>query len=71
MVTGLMLGLDSENQFSDHFASISHNRNVRMTQLTDFGRVNVGVNDLCIRSETVDLTSDSVIKTRSERNEQV
>lgn len=52
-------------------AGVAHDRDVRGAVLADLGRVDVGVDDLGVRGEAVQLAGDAVVEAGSEGDDQV
>ncbi len=63
--------IDRLHDFFDHETAIAHNRHIWSTHFALLGRVDVNVNDLRVRSERRHLAGNSVVETRTERDEQV
>ena len=66
-----MLGLDGDDQVGDDLAAVADDRHVGVPVLGDLGRVDVGVDDLGVRGERVELAGDPVVEAGAERDEQV
>ena len=66
-----VLGLDGLDQVGDDLAGVPDDRHVRGAVLADLGRVDVGVDDLGVRGEAVQLAGDAVVEAGSEGDDQV
>ncbi len=70
-MAGVELGLDGDDQVGEHLAGVADDRHVRRAVLADLGRVDVGVDDLGVRGEAVQLAGDAVVEAGAEGEQQV
>ena len=59
------------DQLGDHGFDVTDDRHVGVPVLADLGGIDVGVNDLGLRGERVELSGDPVIETGAQRDQQV
>ena len=68
---GLVLCLQRDDEIGDDLFSVTNNRHVSDTVLRDFGRIDIGVNDASLGRERIKLARHAIVKTRTERDEQI
>ena len=68
---GLPLGPDRAEQFDDHLATVTDDRDLGVPVLGDLGRVDVGVHHRGLRGEAVQPAGDPVVEPGPERYQQV
>ena len=66
-----LLRLDRGDQLGDDLGQVADDRHVGLPVLADLGRVDVGVDDRCLRGERRELAGDAIVEPRTEGDEQV
>jgi hypothetical protein len=64
-------GRDRGDQLVDDVPRVAHDRDVGVPVLADLGRVDVGVHDLGVRGERVELAGDPVVEAGAQGDQQV
>ena len=69
--TALQHFLDLTDDLGDDVVGVADDRDVGASHFALFGRVDVDVDDLCVRRERVNLAGDAIVEARTERDEEV
>ncbi|CAB4562191.1 unannotated protein [freshwater metagenome] len=71
LLGGLQYGRKFRIQFGNYFFGIANNRDIGKSNLSDFGWIDINVNNFCTRRKAFHIAGYAVIKARTKGNKQV